>query len=238
MTPNRQWLYTAIVGIALVGAWAATPARADDPVPAVDPVPAANPAPSDSGADVTPATDAPAPDAPAADGLIHLVPALAANPYRLEPGVRPYLHRLSISPGFGALGSEKLFLLRVAYNPNAWLGYEGTIGHNPSHSVQAIVHRFSAIVRRPLSGRFQPYATAGYGMTIVLPGRSINADPVTKNALAYGGGLEFFVRSDLALRAEMLGMTVMGRQQYRQGLVAYDYREETIALAFYRTLGP
>jgi hypothetical protein len=33
-------------------------------------------------------------------------------------------------------------------------------------------------------------------------------------------------------------MTVIGRQQYRQGLVAYDYREETIALAFYRTLRP
>lgn len=170
--------------------------------------------------------------------LEHLVPALASNPYRLEPGVRPYLNRLSVSPAFGRLGDERLFLLRVAYNPNAWLGYEGTVGHNPNHSVQAIIDRFGVIVRRPLPGRFQPYATAGYGMTIVLPGRSINADAVTKNALTYGGGLEFFIRGDLALRAEVLGNTIIGRQQYSRGLVAYDYREETIALAFYRTLRP
>ena len=218
----RSRLTAAIFCLALVGAVASAPARADDIAPAADR------AQADSGADAT----------HAADGLEHLVPSLAANPYHLEAGVRPYLHRISISPGFGSLGTEQLFVLRAAYNPNSWLGYEGSIGHNPSHSVQAIVHSFSAIVRRPLPGRFQPYATVGYGMTIVLPGRSVNADPVTKNALAYGGGLEFFVRSDLALRAEMLGMTIIGRQQYRQGLVAYDYREETIALAFYRTLGP
>ena len=174
----------------------------------------------------------------AADGLEHLVPSLAANPYRLESGVRPYLHRFTVSPGFGRLGSERLFEFRASYYPNSWLGYEAVIGHNPSQAVQAIVHRFSAVVRKPLPGRFQPYATTGYGMTVVLPGRSINADPVTKNALTYGGGVEFFVRGDLAVRAEMLGMTVIGRQQYRQGLVAYDYREETIALVFYRTLKP
>ncbi len=186
------------------------------------------------------ATGTTAADTPviAADGLEHLVPELAANPYALEPGVRPYLNRLSISPGFGLLGSQRLFVLRAAYNPNAWLGYEASIGHNPSHSVQGILHRFSAIVRRPLAGRFQPYASAGYGMTIVLPGRSLNADPVTKNALTLGGGLECFIRRDLALRAELLGMTVIGRQQYRQGTVAYEYREATIALAFYRTLAP
>ena len=174
----------------------------------------------------------------AADGIEQLVPSLAANPYRLESGVRPYLHRFTVSPGFGRLGSERLFELRASYYPNSWLGYEAVIGHNPSQAVQAIVHRFSAVVRKPLPGRFQPYATTGYGMTVVLPGRSINADPVTKNALTYGGGVEFFVRGDLALRAEMLGMTVIGRQQYRQGLTAYDYREETIALVFYRTLKP
>lgn len=222
MTAFRPWLSTAILCLALAAAFASAPARADDTAPAADR------AQADSSADAT----------PAADGLEHLVPSLAVNPYHLEPGVRPYLHRLAVTPGFGALGTEKLFVLRVAYNPNSWLGYEASIGHNPSHSVQAIVHRLNAIVRRPMPGRFQPYATAGYGMTIVLPGRSINADPVTKNALVYGGGLEFFVRSDFALRAEMLGMTVLGRQQYRQGLVAYEYREETIALAFYRTLGP
>lgn len=192
-----------------------------------------------ASADSTPAAP-PAPDSTAVskDGLEHLVPELAGDPYRLEPGDRPYLHRLAVSTGFGRQGDEKLFALRVAYNPNSWLGYEGMLGHVPSHSVQAIVNRLSAVVRKPLPGRFQPYVTGGYGMTIVLPGRSFNADPVTKNALSYGGGLELFVRSDLALRAEMLGTTVMGRLQTRQGLVAYDYREETIALTFYRTLRP
>jgi hypothetical protein len=184
-------------------------------------------------------TDASVPDATvAADGLEHLVPELAASPYALEPGVRPYLHRLAFSPAVGRLGSQELFVLRATYYPNAWLGYEGSVGHNPSHAVQAVLHRFSAIVRRPLPGRFQPYASAGYGMTIVLPGKSLNADAVTKNALTYGGGLELFIRSDLALRAEMLGMTVIGRQQFRTGVVAYEYREATIALAFYRTLRP
>ena len=221
MNSIHRWKNVALLALVLVGATRATSASAAGDAP--DPATATAPA---------------SPPARAADGLEHLVPALAENPYRLESGARPYLHRLAISPGFGRLGAERLFTLRAAYNPNSWLGYEGTIGHNPNHAVQAIVHRFSANVRKPLPGRFQPYATAGYGMTIVLPGRSINADPVTKNALTYGGGLELFVRGDLAIRAEMLGMTVIGRQQSRQGLVAYDYREETIALAFYRRLRP
>jgi hypothetical protein len=225
MTPTCSGLTAAAITLALAGLIAPAVARAGDD-PAMPNAAAAESAASPSAAAIAP------------DGLEHLVPALASNPYRLEPGVRPYLDRLSVSPGFGHLGSERLFLMRVAYNPNAWLGYEGTIGHNPNHSVQGIIDRCGVIVRRPLPGRFQPYVTAGYGMTIVLPGRSINADPVTKNALTYGGGLELFIRGDLALRAELLGNTVIGRQQSRQGLVAYDYREETIALAFYRTLRP
>jgi opacity protein-like surface antigen len=104
--------------------------------------------------------------------------------------------------------------------------------------VHAIVHMLNAIVRRPLPGRFQPYASAGYGMTVVLPGRSVNADPVTKNMVALGGGLEFYIRSDLAIRAEMRGVTVFGRQLNRDGVVAYDYLEQTVGLAFYRTLKP
>lgn len=211
MRPVRSRIGAALALLALAGAVTAARARADDSAPGA---------------------------APSAGGVEHLVPELATRPYHLEPGVRPYLHRLSVSPGFGFLGNERLFVLRAAYNPNEWLGYEAMIGHNPSHSVQGIVHRLSAIVRRPLPGRFQPYLTTGYGMTIVLPGQSINADPVTKNSLSYGGGLEIFIRGDLALRAEMLGTTVIGRQQSSQGVVAYDYREGTIALAFYRTLRP
>ena len=229
MKPRHEWLDAALLCLAMAGCLAPVTARA-----------AGEPAATsvrvlESNATVDSATT---PAARAADGLEHLVPALASNPYRLEPGVRPYLNRLSVSPGFGHLGEERLFLMRVAFNPNPWLGYEGTIGHNPNHAVQAIVDRFAVLVRRPLRGRFQPYVSAGYGMTIVLPGRSINADAVTKNALTYGGGLELFIRADLALRAELLGNTIIGRQQFRRGLVAYDYREETIALAFYRTLRP
>lgn len=170
--------------------------------------------------------------------LEYLVPELAASPYRLEPGVRSFLHRLSFSPGFGNLGSERLFSLRVAYSPNDWLAYEGSIGHNPGRSVHAVLHSVGAILRRPLPGRFQPYLTAGYGMMLVFPGESINADPVTKNALTAGGGLEFYIRSDLALRADVSNATVFGRQYGREGIVAYNYLQETIGLSFYRTMKP
>lgn len=198
----------------------------------------ASEAPAASANDSSAAGAAPAPAPARVNGLEALVPELAQHPYALEPGARPYVHRLSVSPGFGSLGSERLFVLRVAYNPNAWLGYEGSIGHNPSQAVHAVVHSFNVIVRRPLPGRFQPYLSGGYGMMVVLPGKSVNADPVTKNALSAGGGLEFFIRSDLALRAEMRRTTVLGRQLNRDGLVAYGYREQTVALAFYRSIKP
>lgn len=167
-----------------------------------------------------------------------LVPQIANHPYRLEPGVRPFLHRLSVSPAFGYLGSEPLFAMRVEYDPGAWLGYEGTIAHNPGQSVHAVLHTLSAIVRRPLPGRFQPFLSGGYGMILVYPGQSINADPVTKNALTLGGGLEFYIRSDLALRADLRSATVFGRQGNHDGIVAYNYLQETIGLSFSRTIQP
>ncbi len=105
-------------------------------------------------------------------GLEALVPDIATEPYRLEPGTRPYLHRFSLTPGYGSLGSEALFTLRLAYNPNSWLGYEGSLGHNPGQSVHAVLHSVSALVRYPLPGRFQPYVSLGYGMMMVSPGRS------------------------------------------------------------------
>ncbi len=172
------------------------------------------------------------------DGLEALVPELADGAYRLAPGPRPYLHRFAFTPAFGLLGTEKLFAVRVAYNPNEWLGYEAELSHNPGQAVHAVVHRLSLIVRHPFPGRLQPYVTAGYGMTIVLPGRSVNADAVTKNQLALGGGLELYIRDDLALRAEMRRSTVFGRQANREGLVAYDYAEQTLGLAFYRSIRP
>lgn len=184
------------------------------------------------------AAAAPAKPAYRRDGLEALVPELAEGAYRLAPGPRPYLQRLAVTPAFGLLGSERLFAVRVAYNPSAWFGYEGELGHNPSQAVHAILHRLSLVVRHPLPGRLQPYVTAGYGMTVVLPGRSLNADAVTKNTLAMGGGLELYIRDDLALRAEMRRSTVFGRQANREGLVAYDYAEQTLGLAFYRSIRP
>jgi opacity protein-like surface antigen len=194
------------------------------------------------GAAASEATPAPAtpPAATAArvGGLEALVPEVAEHPYSLAPGVRPYQHRLSFSPGFGYLGSDRLYTLRLAYNPNAWLGYEAAIGHNPGQSVGAVLHTLSAVVRHPFAGRFQPYLTGGYGMLMVSAGRAINADPVTKNAVTFGGGLEFFIRGDLAIRAEMRDATMFGTQRDHAGVVAYDYLQETIGLAFYRSLAP
>ena len=99
------------------------------------------------------------------------------------------------------------------------------------------MHTFNVIVRNPLPGRFQPYLTLGYGMMTVYPGQAMNADPVTKNALTDGGGLELYIRDDVAMRGEMRGATVIGQQLHTEGTVAYDYREYTIGFAFYRSLG-
>jgi hypothetical protein len=180
------------------------------------------------------------PDTPAvtASGLEALNPELAAHPYRLDPGPRPFQNRMSVSPSYGYLGAEPLYSLRVAYNPEPWLGYEGSLAHNPGQSVHAVLHTLSAIVRKPLPGRYQPYATAGYGMVMVFPGHSLNAAPVTKNTLSIGGGMEFYIRTDLALRAEVRNATVLGRQLNRDGVVAFDYLQETIGFAFYRTIQP
>ncbi len=228
MTPVRAGLLALVASLAL----AAAPAHAQD-------APADSAAASEVAVGAEAASPvAPAPPAHRRDGLEALVPALAENAYTLEPGPRPFLERLAVTPAFGALGSERLFAIRVAYNPNRWLGYEAELAHNPSQAVHAIIHRLSILVRRPLSGRLQPYVTAGYGMAVVLPGRSVNADAVTKNMLALGGGLELYIRDDLALRAEMRRSTVFGRQANREGLVAYDYAEQTLGLAFYRTIRP
>jgi len=184
------------------------------------------------------APDERAAPATTADGLEALVPEVALHPYRVEPGVRPFRDRLAFSPGYGRLGSKPLFVARVTYHPNSWLGYEWAIGHNPGQSVHAALHMLSAIVRRPMSGRLQPYVSAGYGMMLVFPGQSLNAAPVTKNALAIGGGLEFYVRGDLAVRADLRRATVLGRERDRDGIVAYDYFQQTIGLAFYRSIRP
>jgi hypothetical protein len=208
-------------------------ASADDPIP--------TPAAGDSSAVVEEPVAAPPPPAPKPSRrpqLEALVPELADAPYRLDPGPLPFQHRLSMSPSVGYLGSENLFAFRLGYYPDSWLGYEATVAHNPGESVHAVLHTVSAIVRRPLAGRFQPYVSGGYGMIMVFPGQSLNASPVTKNALAVGGGLEFFIRSDLALRADVRHATVFGREKDRDGVVAYGYLQETVGLSFYRSVTP
>jgi opacity protein-like surface antigen len=167
-----------------------------------------------------------------------LVPDLAAHPYRIEPGPRDFSHVLSLGPAFGFLGSEHLFAFRATYNPNSWFGYEASLGHNPGQAVHALLHTLSAIVRRPLSGRFQPYLSAGFGMVMVSPGQATNASPVTKNTVTVGGGFEFFIRNDLALRADARQATILGQLRDQAGIVAYNYAEGTIGLAFNRRIRP
>jgi hypothetical protein len=174
----------------------------------------------------------------APDTLEHLVPELKDNNYSLEPGPRRFKNRLSLSPAVGRLGAEPVFTLRIAYNPSSWLGWEGALGHNPGEAVHAVLHNVSAVVRKPLAGRVQPYLKGGYGMMMVYPGPSLNADPVTKNALTVGGGLEFYIRDDVAIRAESQLATILGSERDRDGTVAYNYWMNTIGFTFYRTIGP
>ena len=178
------------------------------------------------------------PPARTADGLEALVPELAAHPWQIADGPRPYQHRLAFSPGYGLLGEEPLFVVRAAYMPDAWLGWEASLGHNPGRSVHAAVHQVSALLRRPRAGRVQPYLAAGFGMVMVFPGSSINASPVTRNALTYGGGLELFLREDLALRADVRQATVIGGERDRDGVVAWNYLQSTLGLSFYRSMRP
>jgi opacity protein-like surface antigen len=166
-----------------------------------------------------------------------LQPGMAAGPFHVTGGANRHRHALSVSPALGWIGDQPLFAFRIAYNPNSWLGYEAYLGHNPGQSVQALFHMLDVIVRVPLSGRFQPYATAGYGMMLVFPGRLLNADPVTENTLGVGGGLEIFLRDDVALRGEFRHLTVLGGERASDATVAYQYREATLGLAFYRNLG-
>lgn len=186
----------------------------------------------------TPAATVTKPPVRTPDGLEALNPDLAVAPYRLEPGPRKFANRLAFSPGAGMFGGEPLFVARLTYHPSSWLGYEWSIGHDPGQAAQAVLHSLSAIVRRPLAGRLQPYGALGYGMILVSPGRSLNAIAVTKNAVTVGGGLELYLRSDLAIRGEARYASVFGREREHDGVVVYDYLTETIGLSFYRSLRP
>lgn len=228
MTLRRATLAATILGILLAAPALVRGAETGTPPPLDDL----------ALGDSTAVAPAPAPSAKGPAKLEALVPSIANDTYHLAPGPRPYLDRLAFSPGFGFFGDQRLFSFRLAFSPSEWLTYEGAIEHNPAQSVHAVLHSFTAIVRHPLAGRLQPYLAAGYGMFMVFPGRSLNADPVTKNAITTGGGLECFIRDDLALRGDVRHATLFGREKDRDGVVVFDYLESTIGLVFYRSLVP
>jgi hypothetical protein len=171
------------------------------------------------------------------DGTTYLVPSLEDGGYRMSEGKKKFQHRISFSPGVGQLGNQDFFAFRAAYSPNTWLGYEISLGHNPAASLHALLHTFNVVLRYPMPWRLQPYGIVGYGMMTVYPGQAINADPVTKNTVTAGGGLEVYIRDDVAVRGEVLGATVFGQERDREGTVSYMYREYTIGFSFYRNLG-
>lgn len=167
----------------------------------------------------------------------YLVPEMQDASLNLSEGKRQFAHHFSVSPAVGKLGTDDLFALRLAYNPVPWLGWEVSLGHNPASSLHALIHTLNALVRYPLASRIQPYGTLGFGMMTVYPGQAVKADPVTKNTMTIGGGLEFYVRDDVALRGEMRMATVIGQDPGQDNSVAYNYREYTVGLVFYRNLG-
>lgn len=167
----------------------------------------------------------------------YLVPEMKDATLHLTEGNRRFERHFSVSPAFGKLGTDDLFALRLAYNPRAWLGWEISLGHNPASSLHSLIHTFNALIRYPLAARIQPYGTLGYGMMTVYPGQAIKADPVTKNTVTIGGGLELYVRDDVALRGEMRMATIIGQDPGKDNSVAYSYQEYTLGLVFYRNLG-
>jgi hypothetical protein len=167
----------------------------------------------------------------------YLVPELANATFKLDEGPRPFRRRIALSPGYGQVGAAPLYLLRVAFNPEHNFGYEVGLAHNPTSTLHALLHTFSIQLRHPLRSRAQPYVTLGYGMATVFPGGAINARAVSKNAISVGGGLEFYLRDDVAIRGEIRSLTVVDRDPDLDASVAYHYREFTLGFAFYRKLG-
>ncbi|MDX2475652.1 MAG: hypothetical protein QNL91_18325 [Candidatus Krumholzibacteria bacterium] len=171
------------------------------------------------------------------DERYYLVPEMTNGAAHLTEGTRKFQRRLAFSPAVGKLGDDDLFAMRLAFNPDHWLGYEISVGHNPASSLHSLLHTFNIQVRYPFPGRFQPYLSTGYGMMTVYPGKAIQADPVTKNILAFGGGLEIYLRDDVALRGELRSAVILGQYRGEEDTVAYTYPEYTFGLVFYRGLG-
>jgi hypothetical protein len=184
-----------------------------------------------------PISEPEAPPAAEKSGVHYMNPELEGNTFHVSDGPREFLRRASFSPGYGRFGEQEYFAFRLAFNPNRWLGWEAGFGHNPANSVHGVLHNLSAVLRYPVPWRVQPYGSLGYGMLTIYPGKTINADPVTKNAFSFGGGVEVYLRDDVAIRAEVLGASVIGRDPQGPGTAAYTYRQYTVGFAFYRSLG-
>lgn len=182
------------------------------------------------------AGDDPAEEKPPAAEREYLVPELRDEPFRVGDAPRLFLRRLAFSPAYGSFGGNLLYAFRISYHPNSWFGYEAGLGHSPGESAHSLLNTLDLLFRYPLPGRIQPYGSAGYGMIMVFPGRALNANSVTKNAFTYGGGIEAFIRSDVAFRFGVRGALVLGGELDEEGTVAYRYREVTAGLAFYREL--
>ncbi len=183
-----------------------------------------------------PSADTDTPTKTKSSQLQYLVPEMEGQGFRVDPGKRQFKHRLAFSPAVGQLGDGNYYAFRVGYNPNEWLGYEASLGHNPDKSVHALLNSLNVVVRYPLPGRFQPYVSAGYGMMLVFPGAIFKADPVTKNVVGAGAGLEIYLRNDVALRSEIRNTTVLGGRTEADTSAAFSYREFTFGMTFYKTL--
>lgn len=226
----------ALLAIAALGLMSEHAHAAEPEPPTLEPVLEPTPGSVLTNESASEAEQSPAPaNEPAARSLEYMVPELEDQPYGLQSGPRPFLKRLSFSPGYGKLGNDRLYQFRLAFNPNSWLGWEGTVGHSPGETVHALLNTINAVVRYPLPWRIQPFVNGGYGMIMVFPGEALRADPVTKNVLAFGGGLEAYIRDDVALRFDLRSATVIGDKN-DEGTVAYQYREATLGFAFYREL--
>lgn len=173
-----------------------------------------------------------------AASLRPLVPETAGAPWSVVGGPRPYAHRVSLSPAGGRLGRDTMYTLRVAFHPGSWLGWEAALQHVPGHTGRAAIHTLSAQLRHPVAGRVQPYLAVGYGMAFVFPGRAVNVSTGTRNTLTAGGGCELYLRNDVALRGELRGVQLFGPAAAGDESVLYSYREGTLGLTLYRTVGP
>ena len=71
----------------------------------------------------------------------------------------------------------------------------------------------------------------------LMLGAVFMATDMVGSPMTAGGGMEFYIRNDVALRGEIRSATVLGQQLGVDGTIAYQYREYTIGFAFYRSLG-